>query len=175
MSPWFGLGLHLDPSVWVRSLASFSAFLSQCFFPGPWHLPCAALLPLMSSLHIHCLALPISAHLESQCKELPKRYLSSSVVFCILPTLNFTSFLQNLALPGSIPEAGSSCQAILAILPVSLFSQHLPSSSGVSNSTPHSCLQLHGQTSQILTLSCFSGHIDKSFPCRAGTEVVCSW
>lgn len=57
--PLFGLGLHLAPSLWVRSLAS-SAFLSQCFFPGPWHLPCAAPLSLMSSLHIHCLSLLIS-------------------------------------------------------------------------------------------------------------------
>lgn len=43
-----------------------------------------------------------------------------------LLTLNLTSFLQNPALPGSIPEAGSSCQAVSVILPISI-SQHLPS------------------------------------------------
>lgn len=83
MSPWFGLGLHLDLFVWVTSLADFSAFLSQCFFPGLWHLLGAAPLPLMSS---HTLPGPAHFHTlgEHQCKELPKRSLSSSVVSCML-------------------------------------------------------------------------------------------
>lgn len=173
MSPLFGLGLYLAPSVRVRCLAS-SAFLSHCFFPFPWHLPCAAPLSLMSSLHIHCLSLLISWRVLVQ-RTAQKIF----VLICFLcsPHSQPHSFLQNPALPGSIPEAGSSCQAILVTLLVSLlfpsiFPAPLGSQIALTTAVSSSMARLASFWLVRATLSCFSGHIDKSFPCRTGTEVI---
>lgn len=133
--------------------------------------------------------LPGPAHFhtpgECWCKELPKRSLSSSVVSCILLMLNLTSFLQNPALPGSIPEAGSSCQAVPVILPVSpLFPSIFPavlaaSTRGVSNSTQHSCLQFCGQTAQMHTGHSHAALFLRShwqvFPLQNRYRSYCSW
>lgn len=103
--------------------------------------------------------------------------------------LDLTASLQNSALPGYVPEVGSSCQAAPAVLPVSVLAISYPfpicpypiaafaaSTDGLSSSTWHSWLQLHHQGSLALakctpvtaTPSFFSDRIEKCFPCRIG-------
>lgn len=190
MSPWFGLGLHLDLSISVRLFASSPAFLSQCFFPGPWHVLCAALLPL-NIQPSHTLPGPAHFHAlgECRCKELPKRSLSSPdhcpyLLFpvCSSPHSQPHFLPSKPCLPGSIPGAGSGCQAVPVILPVSLLFpstcqlslQHPPVGSQIAPTTVVSSSMARLPKCMVLTAtpSCFSGHTDKSFPCRTGTEVV---
>lgn len=115
----------------------------------------------MSSLHIHCPALLISTLLESVgAKSWPKDHCPHLLfpVFASLPSSLSTST----SLPSFLLCQEASQKLVAAVRLVLLPSQspsYFPASSqlfaastsGVSNSTRHSCLQLHGQTSQVLT------------------------
>lgn len=128
--------------------------------------------------------LPGPAHFhtlrECRCKELLKRSLSSPLVSCILLS-SLSTFLPSFKTL-LCQEASQKLVAAVRLFcyPPSLspISQHFPGVFAVESQiapttvVSSSMAGLPKCTVVIATLSCFSAHTDKSFPCRTGTEVV---